>query len=253
MIEAILSDEKVVKRRSTKRRSTKRRSKVRLNKKRRRSTKRRSAKKRGMLFGSNLQIDSFEELNNVPDEELNVVFPKLKPEQIKNEINLLISARGALDIDSLIKLGVLHQLRNYYNKKPESVVDLFGKKLTIKPKNDNKAREFMKKATKQNEESIEELAKRLVYEEASENPENIFNQPVVAPKRKSLRKSLSHMVNMMISNKRNAVRLPPNALEGISAGDDGPKTPEAALEKLKAAARAARGSVRPYPDDDETV
>jgi hypothetical protein len=43
------------------------------------------------------------------------------------------------------------------------------------------------------------------------------------------------------------MRLPPNALEDISAGDDGPKTPEEALEKLKA---DARGSVR---IDDETV
>lgn len=128
-LKAILSDEKVVK----KRRSTKRRSKVRLNKKsrsaKRRSTKRRSTKrrstKRGMLFGGELQIDSLDELKKVPEGELERVaekrgFKKRKNmDEIKGEIDDMIKKRNEASAEELKTLGVLHNLKQYYDNNVE--------------------------------------------------------------------------------------------------------------------------------------
>jgi hypothetical protein len=64
---------------------------------------------------------------------------------------------------------------------------------------------------------------------------------------KPKRESLSQMVKRM-SGFRNAVRLPPNATEGLSENKgNAPKTIEEALAEAKK--NAARGSVR-RPDDE---
>ena len=117
--------------RSTKRRSTKRRSTKRRSTKRR-STKRRSAKKRGMFFGGKFQIDSVDELKNVPEGELERVANKMAGfkenkdiKKIKEEITDLIKKRDEESSEKMMTpdefkiLGVLHNLKQYYDNNVE--------------------------------------------------------------------------------------------------------------------------------------
>ena len=153
-LKEILSDEKVVKRRSTKRRSTKRRS-----------TKRRSAKKRGMLFGGELQIDSVDELSNVPEEELKRVAQKMKfkkqnnMEEIKDEIKGMIENRNEdkASADKLKTLGVLYKLKQHYDKEKNRDDFVLNSNLGVLSeywKPSYKADEYIEKANNQLDKSL---------------------------------------------------------------------------------------------------